>query len=199
MNYKQLSEIAQLPKDLSDAVVEFTNKTVSNLDNLNSWYTGYETSNKNSVAYVEPGKEFEETNGNQTGGVGHFTLPRDLKFQIIDFYKDNPNPFIEFDGFAVQICIGGKFVGPHIDDPIRRKEGYLYLLQAGGSNVRTIWYDIKPEYKHLEIENYKYIPYSKLNVVENHRLEENSWHYLKFSNIHSVENQEQLRIALWGY
>jgi hypothetical protein len=49
------------------------------------------------------------------------------------------------------------------------------------------------------VPEYIGIPYKNLTVVEEHCLEEDTWHWLNFNEIHGVPNQESLRIFLYCY
>ena len=197
--YKEHNEIPSIPIDIAQECISHGLKCLEQNIPMIAWYKRYETVNTNSVSYMQPGKEFEESNGEESGGVGFFTLPLEIRKKIKDFYSQFDIPIVQFDDLYLQVVTGGKFVGPHVDDVNCRKEGMLYLLKSGGTNVRTIWYKIKPEYKNLTLENYTVIPYSKLDVVEDHCLTENTWHYLNFSEIHGVINQDSVRMALWGH
>lgn len=199
MYYKKYSEIPSLPKELADECVFIAEHNVKNNVPMVVFYGRYETENKNSAAYNDPGKEYLETGGEQSGGVGFFDIPSRLNLDICNFYKSVNHPLIKNEKYFIQVCTGGKFVGPHVDDSNSRAEGFLYLIKSGGSDVRTRWYELKEEYSHLSLTEYSVIPYSRLNIVEDHRLEENTWHWLNFNKIHSVENQETLRVALWGH
>jgi hypothetical protein len=198
MYYKKYLEIPPLPNDIKQGLIQIAENNIKNNIPMAKWYQRYETENNKSIAFVEFGKRFQETNGGESGGVGFYHIPYKLNHSICDFYKKLNQTEINFERYALQVVTGGNFVGPHIDDPLERADGSLYLLKSGGTNVRTRWYEIKEEYQHLPLENHTVVPYSKLNLVEDHCLEEDAWHWLNFSKLHSVENQESLRIALWG-
>lgn len=193
-----MHDIPALPIEMAIECIKHGEYCINNNVEMMSWYARYEFENKNSVAYCESLEEFHGV-GNESGGVGHFYLPKELNRAIIDYYSSIENPIQKNDVYLLQVCTGGRFVAPHIDDKINRLDGYLNILKAGGPNVRTKWYEVKPEYNHLEKTEYSGIPYHRLDVVEDQCLQENNWYYFNFSEIHSVENQESLRIALWPH
>jgi hypothetical protein len=195
MYYKKHVEIPALPDALKQELIQMAESYIENNEPMVAWYKRYETTNKQSIAFLEHNKRFDETDGKETGGVGFYAIPHNLLCKILAFYQQVN---INFTEYWIQVVTGGSFVGPHIDDPIERKDGFLYILKAGGEKVTTTWYEVKQEYQHLQLENYSLIPYSKLDQVESHCLEEDTWHWLNFSKIHGVTNQESLRIAMWG-
>ena len=198
MNCEQLKNIPPLSEELTQECISFAEELLKNKTSFDVWYHGYETKNKNSLSYVEPGTEYDETNGQPTGGAAHYLLPIELSNKINEFYEQLgiELPMTKPIMFIMQFILNGNFLGPHLDDPSFRTVGHLYILQTGGSNVRTKWYDIKDEFKHCEITNYAYVPYSRLIEIEDHKLEEGTWVRFNFSKIHSVENIETLRIGL---
>ena len=198
MYYKKCKEIPSLPTDIKQQLIQVAEQNQQNNISMSAWYSGYQTVDTNSLSFVEFDKRFQESNGHETGGVGFYLIPLELIDSICKFYKTINRPDIIFKHYYLQVVTGGNFVAPHIDDPQARIEGMLYLLKSGGTNVRTTWYEVKKNYQHLALENYSAIPYSKLDQIETHCLEEDMWHWLNFNKIHGVTNQESLRIALWG-
>ena len=198
MYYKKYPLIPSLPEEIKQELIQIAKYGVDNNIPMSAWYQRYETINNNSIAFMEYDKRFDESGGKESGGVGFYIIPPDLLCKIITFYQQIDHPEINFTYYFLQVVTGGEFVSPHIDDLQVRKSGFLYVLQAGGSNVTTTWYKVKEEYKNLTLENYSAIPYSKLDQVESHCLEEDTWHWLNFNEIHGVANQESLRIAIWG-
>jgi hypothetical protein len=193
--YKKFDIIPSLPNELTDELVIIAENNVANNIPFATWYGESGSNDKNTIAYSE--KEEERSFLKKSGGVGFYHSPIYLSNEIVNFYKENSLVNMNVY-YLIQVVTGGNFVAPHIDDPSQRHTGLYYLIKAGGPNVRTKWYQVKDEYQHLEIENYKGIPYSKVIEVEDRCLEENTWHWMNFSEIHSVENQETLRVGLWG-
>jgi hypothetical protein len=198
MYYKKYPLIPSLPEDLKQDLVELAIYNVENNIPMAIWYRRYETTNYKSIAFLEHHKRLEETGGKESGGVGFYDIPYNLLCKILEFYQQVNHPEINFTKYWLQVVTGSNFVGPHMDDPLERTDGFLYILKAGGEKVTTTWYEVKQEYQHLQSENYSVIPYSRLDRVESHCLEEDMWHWLNFAKIHGVTNQESLRIAIWG-
>jgi len=196
MNYQSLEHYSSLPKEIEEECIQYTEQQISNGVPIPICYGGYETENKKSLSYIPLGEEFLGSNGKETGRIGFYHLPVGITNKILDYYNKLNHPLKENTSYFIQMAIGSNFVGPHIDNPEYRESGLLYLLKAGGSNVRTRWYKIKDEFKNQEITYNIAIPYERLTLVEDHCLKEHTWHWLNFSNPHSVENQETLRIGL---
>lgn len=198
MYYEKLGDVPSLPEHLKLACIELAEYNLKNNVPMPVWYSRYETSNKNSISYIPAGEEFVGSDGQKSGGVGFYNSTAELTKQLSDYYTSLNHPFGKNIQYFIQIVIGSSFVAPHIDNPAEREHGFLYLLKAGGNNVKTRWYEINEEYKHAEVIYNTAIPYDRLTLVEEHCLEENTWHWMNFSKAHSVENQESTRIALWG-
>ena len=187
--YRKHTEFPSLPLDLSTELIELAKFYLENNHPMEYWFRELDFKNQDSLSYVTPDDQIISS-----GGVGLYSLPYPMNKEICDLYKQTDTELSTFDEFFLQVVTGGKFVAPHIDPG--RGAGYLYILKTGGSKVRTKWWTVKDEFKYLpKIDGYG-VPYEKLDLVEDHCLEENTWHWLNFGEIHSVENQETLRIAL---
>ena len=186
-NYPILSE------DLKKDCIDYALSCLENKNSMEAWYCRVEKENKNSLGYIEENNIIEKS-----GGVGFYFLDSELNQRVIDDFKKSGNQEINFTLYAVQAVVGGDFVGPHVDDPSARKEGVLYMLKTGGENVLTRWYNIKEQYRHLDIPTGTGIPYERLNIADEHCLKEDKWYWLNFNQIHSVENQQSVRLALYG-
>jgi len=195
--YRRHNEIPSIPTYIKDACITIGMESLKSFD-MSSYHRNYEYNNKNSISYIEQGNELKDKLGKQTGGVGFCRLPVSIINDICNFYKKINNPLINFNNYKLQLVFGGTFVSPHIDDPMERTSGLIYLIKSGGDNVRTRWHGVKDQYKNLELTVNTEIPVDRLDLVEDHCLEEDAWHWLNFNKIHSVENQESLRLALWG-
>jgi hypothetical protein len=95
---------------------------------------------------------------------------------------------------------------PHID--YFRTYNYNYLLHAGGDNVLTTWYNVKPEFKHETVCYGLINPFHKLTEIEHVRFETRRWHELHIGAplvewtgtdpelIHGVSQIQTTRVAL---
>jgi sensor histidine kinase YesM len=125
-----------------------------------------------------------------------FFLPTNLNNEIIEFYKNCSN--FNNSKMFIQIISGGKYFTPHIDDVKLRKTTKLCILQTGGNNVETTWWNVKENYAN---ENYGidpdllFFPYYKIEKSHSHILKTNSWYELEVNKIHSVENMVEPRIS----
>lgn len=187
--YRKCTNFPQLPMDLSAELIDLAKFNLEKNVPMAYWFRELDFKNKYSLSYVTKDDIIVKS-----GGVGLFPLPFLTNKEICDFLKKTDTELSTFDEFFLQVVTDGKFVAPHTDPG--RAAGYLYILKAGGSNVRTKWWTVKDEFKYLPKTDGNGVPYEKLDLVEDHCLEENTWHWLNFGEIHSVENQETLRIAL---
>ena len=189
--YKKCSSIPRLPENISKELIALAERYVERHEPMQYWFRELDFKNKDSLSYVTADDKIVSS-----GGVGLYSLSYSMNQEICDLYKGTDTELAVFDEFFLQVVTDGKFVAPHSDPG--RKVGYLYILKAGGTNVRTKWWRVKDEFTDLpKIDGYG-VPYEKLDVVEDHCLEEGTWHYLNFEELHSVENQETLRIGLCG-
>jgi len=201
MYYRKLDDIPSIPEHIKLACIATAKNTLTNHNSSYIWYNNLETVDKNSVAYFDQrnqSQEFLQSDNNELGKIGFCGLSAELNAQIYNFYEKINHPMIKNGVFRIQISVAGNFIAPHFDPPALRDNGIIYLLDAGGPDVRTKWYEVKAEFNHLKLPSATGIPYSKLDVAADHRLEEDTWHWMNFSKIHSVENQKSLRIALWA-
>ena len=186
-------DIKPLPPEYKQRLVDFAIKEYERKAPYSAVYQDYETKDVKNIAYI-PNKEYYIKKYGASGGVKFWPLEPEMNVKIKEFYGDTP----VFDNheWALQIVEGGNHVAPHVDDREARSVGQLYLLKAGGSAVRTEWWEPKEPWKGKYIPDYKGIPYNRLDLIESHILQEDNWYMMNFSQIHSVENQESLRIAL---
>jgi hypothetical protein len=191
-NCKKL-DIKPLPTEYKNRLVSFALKEYERKAPYSAVYQDYDTKDTNSIAYIKNKSEYEQKYG-PSGGVKFWPLEPDMNIKIKEFYADTE--IFDNHEWALQIVEGGNHVAPHVDDREARSIGRLYLLKAGGSTVRTEWWEPKEDWKQAYVPDYKGIPYNRLNLIESHILEEDNWYLMNFSQIHSVENQESLRIAL---
>lgn len=130
--------------------------------------------------------------------VRHGTLTKTVKQcsvslgeEFEQWSKDyiHPHPFES----GATVSIGDAPIhGPHVD--FRRRYNMVYILDAGGDNVRTVWYKERghpierlhaagPEGKSYWVKNY-----TDLEVIDDVVLEPGIWYLLNTKIIHSVEN-----------
>lgn len=198
MYYKKISDVPSIPKDIKTECLRLGEENIKKNIPLEYWYSRFEYEDESSVSFIEKGTEKDHFKNENTGGVGFYQLDTNVVSSLIDFYKNIDHPISKNRYWYLQVVTGGSYVAPHIDDPGARSDGYFYLIRSGGIDVRTVWYEVKDEFKDRKLTYYAGIPYNKLDIVESHKLEEDSWHWLNFSKIHSVENQQSLRLSIWG-
>lgn len=87
---------------------------------------------------------------------------------------------------SLQEFVEGNFFIPHID--LLRNVAYNYLFEAGGDNVKTVFYKPREEYKSYTVAPRTFIPYERIQEVDSVSFPTNTWHRLAVDQIHSVEN-----------
>jgi hypothetical protein len=156
-------------------------------------YSGWETSNNSSLAYIGDLEKFVSKYG-ETGAVSVTLFTDNLRDRVLDHYKDTD--YFKGRSFHFQFIIGASYVAPHVDPRHVRTKNLVYVLKTGGKKVKTVFYQPKEHLKHLDISDGVVIPYENLDVVEEHILKEDCWYELDVSSIHSVENIESLRLMI---
>ena len=94
----------------------------------------------------------------------------DCENELIDFLK---SLFPKCTSFRYQLLRDG--IPKHVD--VDRVMCYNYILQSGGVNVETVWWDNDKE-------------------IYRTRLPEKKWHKINVSTEHSIENIETERVAI---
>jgi hypothetical protein len=83
---------------------------------------------------------------------------------------------------------------PHLDE--YRKLSLNYIVETGGNNVQTSFYDLERPKDDNEFKS-KNIPYEDLNKTQKYVLPKNKWNLSNTQVCHSVENLDDLRIILF--
>lgn len=86
----------------------------------------------------------------------------------------------------------GPFLGPHTD--IRRDISIMYVLDHGGADVETVWYQ-EEGHDVVRGRSVHANDYSKLDVVDRVRFPERTWVILNTLILHGVENVTGVRTA----
>lgn len=92
----------------------------------------------------------------------------------------------------IQYFTSGNFFLPHVD--LIRNRAYNYLIETG--DALTCFWRAKNEYAHLQATPNTFIPYDRIELVEEINIEKNRWHQLSVDNIHSVEKIKSNRLSL---
>jgi hypothetical protein len=88
----------------------------------------------------------------------------------------------------------GKDFPPHLDE--YRKLSLNYIVETGGNNVQTSFYDLERPKDDKEFKS-KNIPYEDLIKTQKYVLLKNKWNLSNTQVCHSVENLDNLRIILF--
>lgn len=97
----------------------------------------------------------------------------------------------------VQFIKRGSFVAPHIDDTSLRTKNTLYIISAGGSDIKTTWWDMRPDMDY-NIPFNTAIPFDCLIKKYSAILEEDKMYDIDVSNIHSVSYVNTNRVAVFA-
>jgi hypothetical protein len=194
MNYQQL-DIKPITDDFKQRLLDCVHEKLVSKAAFMGGYSLLETADRGSIAYIESVRVWEKKHGTKWGGVFFYEMPKPLKDELIDYYKDIRHPLFK-KSFAIQLIYDSNYVPPHVDDKKQRKQGLIYLVKNGGPDVVTSWYDIKDEHKLKSVPEGTGIPYDNLYKIESHVLQENCWHYMNFECIHGVDNIESARVAI---
>ena len=114
---------------------------------------------------------------------------------IVNWCAENVFPHIRKNfKIGIQVFSGGNNYCPHIDGQ-RGTRILNYLIDTGGDNVETVWYQENGQ------RLYRYVPrifYTFDNLEERQRVkfEQDSWFVIQGNIIHSVLNLTGDRVAL---
>jgi len=196
MYYKKMDTLPGLPEDLKkDLIEEAIRIFETQKENRILYHRRFEHDDATSINYISKDEDMDFYD--QSGGVSCMAMNSDLEKRLFEFFKQADHPVTnQFGYFGFLYVEGGPYCAPHIDDITRRRNGFQLLLKAGGDNTTTAWWEPKEEFKDSTVIDYSAVPYSKLDLACEVRLEENFWYWMKFDSIHSVENLETLRIFL---
>lgn len=103
---------------------------------------------------------------------------------------------IDTDNVGIQVFHSGSFFFPHID--IMRKGAINCIIETGGKNVLTNWYEPKSEFSHLPQVPRTFVPYERISLIDHTQFKKGVWHTIDVSKIHNVTNIDpsKKRIAL---
>lgn len=117
-------------------------------------------------------------------------------------YKDATTPKVrkwidenvpyEVTAANIYIVHGGSKLLPHRDFI---KNQLNFVLEANEESFNRL-YVPKEEYKHLDTNAYSFVPYERLDVIQETKLENRKWYFFPCNIIHSVENIKGTRIVL---
>lgn len=185
MKHIKVLDYPKLPDTLNQKIINFVLKTAKN----NDIRLGVESVEENSLGVTSA--EFYEQYGD-CGSADEIELSEDIIDEIKEhiFYKDYNIGLIS----ALHIIPGNKKFLPHID-PTPVRWVINYVLEPGGENVLTQFWNPKKEYAHQNI-TFATFPYDKLDLAEEFYSQPQSWYEIDTHTIHSVDNLSSDRILL---
>lgn len=128
--------------------------------------------------------------GKQVGFTFHYY--QELNEDFTNWCHKNIHP--EAFDCGIRFCDGhrGPYLAPHTD--IKRDIAIMYLLDPGGEDAKTVWYQEKGE----ELVRGRKVhanDFSKLDIVESTMFPTNTWVALNTLILHGVENVTGVRTA----
>lgn len=152
-----------------------------------------------STLNFDPNYEENLKKQGESGGVSFHPVPPGIQEVLRKFYSNTilGNPIMTY--WIQTVGQGKSYVLPHNDNDGEKNNrlfNWIYLLDAGGDNVITSWWEPKPEYKDQPILGVKGVPFSKLDLIERAQVKEKKWSYLNTERLHSVEGLTRERFAL---
>jgi hypothetical protein len=99
-------------------------------------------------------------------------------------------------GVNLQVIHSGEIITPHVDE--LRHYALNYLLERGGDDVRTNFYDVHLDWTHQRPYARTLIPFEKIMLTGSYGISEYQWHKMDINTIHSVTNLDptKKRISL---
>jgi len=171
----------------------------------------YGKEKRNNTNYIGSNWKPNGTDEVNYGDINVYPIDEYFKREIKKYFDNNniSHPDWENKMFGVQVVTGGDSGNfpPHRDPPYHRVKDFIYILDTGGDNVITSWWEVKNA---KLADNSYYVPTSEeiftpiseeiLDEVESHKTEEDTWYKFNFSEIHSVRNIKRFRVAFvtWG-
>lgn len=193
MNFKYLS-LPPLPAELKQAILDTVEKEWQNVKT-----TDIQMNTTDDVYNAIYGIDVDLTNNlgwHYKDSKAHFPFICDyyifdVPAEVKKWLEDNVSYFTAH----IQVMANGTHVPPHVDEI--RKEAWNYVIEPGG-DVRTVFYDVLPEYASQTLTPFTVIPYEKLSVSSDVDIQTERWHSLDTTRIHSVEsiNTSKKRIAI---
>lgn len=180
MRYKILHELPQIPQELIEKTLEYNGD--SNNDPLISHanYT-YLAKKYEKDGKIKENKPFYKSS---------------LHPELLEWIKTNIDN--HFTGIALQksIKVQSDSLGPHTDRT--RHYTLMYLLEHGGENHRTAFYEAND--KNLKLERNMLFDYKDVTEVDSVQFPLYTWCLLNAQEIHSVENIPDMRVGIYaGY
>lgn len=193
--YKILNEQASNPITYDD---NFKDRMLKEAE---VWMGGADQETLDAIADVDF-NEADTLGGQFTDATAY--IPFDQQLARFDFIPvdDVVTKWVEENipekviGVNLQVMYGGEIITPHIDE--LRHYALNYVLERGGDNVQTNFYNVKEEWAHQQPYARTLIPFDKIQLAEAHGISEQQWHKMDINTIHSVTNLDptKKRISL---
>jgi hypothetical protein len=95
----------------------------------------------------------------------------------------------KIDNISVFTLYGGKKILPHQDFA---KNQLNMIIECNDETINYV-YEPKKEFQHLNTNAYSFVPYERIDVVQEIKVEKNKWYYFPATRIHSIENINNTR------
>lgn len=156
--------------------------------------------NPNSVAGCTAALWKTNSEDDNRGYIYVYQIDQFFRREIEKYFDDNNvhHPEWKYKRFGVQVVTGNKngIFPPHTDPINSRVKDFVYILDTGGDNVITTWWDLKDgSTTNVKLSTPVWYEEEILNEIEAHKTEEDTWYEFDFTEIHSVKNIQRLRVA----
>ena len=179
-----------IPQDLKDELIVYAKEHVANQHEFN--YGWFNTTDKDDLSYIASKEAYEAEHG-VSGPVIFLAIPQPILTKLVHLYKDVSE--LQQGFFSLQVNYNIDTFPPHID--MLRSITRMYLLEPGGKNVVTSWYEPKEEFKHLPYDHpVNFIHNNRLIKIKSAVLDTDCWYDLEVNKIHGVEHIEDYRISV---
>ena len=186
MDYLQYPDFPAMPDDIKQEILRIVEETETEyLDDL------LINSTPEVIEWVKEayGFEAQESELGFTGQEARKMFPGLVNYHFLDVSEkitEWVSTFVEDPGsINIQVMEKGTIVAPHIDEI--RTSAYNYLLDTGG-DASLHFYELINAEDEKWVHPQTFIPYDKINSIEETKIGIDVWHTLPTNKIHSVEN-----------
>tara|TARA_R110000796_G_scaffold226460_1_gene342954 strand:- start:116 stop:745 length:630 start_codon:yes stop_codon:yes gene_type:complete len=184
MDYLEYPNFPSMPEDIKQEILRIVEETeTESLDDL------LINSTPEVIEWVkEAGNEAQESELGFTGQEVRKMFPGLVNYHFLDVsdkITEWVSTFVEEPVIHIQVMEKGTIVAPHIDEI--RTSAYNYLLDTGG-DASLHFYELINAEDEKWAQPQTFIPYDKINSVEETKIGTDVWHTLPTNKIHSVEN-----------
>jgi hypothetical protein len=189
MNFCELIDVPAMPSALKDDLLSYVAELKAQNKAFECSYGTVETEDSSSAAYISNIREYIKLNG-MPRPVSFWQLNESLQSRVSDWLTDTQYKDCTW---KIQYVRGRSSVAPHKDIGTTRTRNLVYVLQAGGPDVRTTWWELRSD---IFVPETTAIPFDKIHQIYSDVLNENCMYIIDVATIHSVSTLRDDRIML---